>query len=249
MSRRCDSEVAPGVYRLGTRWVNFYLVTEGGEAVLVDAGYPAYFAQLTRLAESLGTGLGALRATIVTHHHVDHAGTAEAVRVQACAPVLVDPRDSEKVRGQRRSHPPSGFSREVWRPSMIRYLAHTVRAGGARYRPVTEVAPLEEGQRLDLPAQPRILPTRGHTAGHCSVLLEDRGVLLCGDAMVNFDYASGETGPKLHRFNEDRDTALASLAQFDDLDVEAVLFGHGDPWREGLGRALELVRSEEEARQ
>jgi hypothetical protein len=43
------------------------------------------------------------------------------------------------------------------------------------------------------------------------VLLEERGVLFSGDPMVNFDYATGERGVKLHRFNEDRDGAMASL--------------------------------------
>lgn len=226
--------------------MNFYLVLDGDEALLVDAGYPGYFAWLAPLAEALGLGLEAVKAVIVTHHHVDHAGAAEAVRSRARARVLVDQGDVEKVRGERRSHPPSGFYRQVWRPTMIRYLVHTIRAGGARYRPVREVAPLEDGERLDLPGGPRILRTPGHTAGHCSVLLEERGVLLCGDAMVNFDYASGDIGPKLHRFNEDRDRAFGSLECFEGLDVETILFGHGDPWRDGLGRALELVREREE---
>ena len=36
------TEVADGVFRLGTAWPNFHLVTEGREAILVDAGYPGY---------------------------------------------------------------------------------------------------------------------------------------------------------------------------------------------------------------
>ena len=39
-------EVAESVYRLGTRWANFYLVVDGGEGLLVDAGYRRYFKQL-----------------------------------------------------------------------------------------------------------------------------------------------------------------------------------------------------------
>jgi glyoxylase-like metal-dependent hydrolase (beta-lactamase superfamily II) len=83
------SEVADGVHRLGTRWANFYLVVEGDEGLLVDAGYPRYLKQLQGAARTLGMGLDAIRAVIVTHHHVDHAGTAEAVRSQAGATVLV----------------------------------------------------------------------------------------------------------------------------------------------------------------
>jgi glyoxylase-like metal-dependent hydrolase (beta-lactamase superfamily II) len=239
---QAPAEVASGVYRLGTKWVNFHLVVDGDEAVLVDAGYPGYLEQVARQLSALGLGLDAIRAVIITHHHVDHAGTAEEVRSRANARVFVHEGDAPRVRGEHPSHPPSGFYREAWRPSMIRYLAHTIRVGGARYRPVSDVTLLEDGL-LDVPARPRIVYTPGHTKGHCSVLLEDRGTLLSGDAMMNFDYASGGTGLKLHRFNEDREGARASLQRFDGLDVETVLFGHGDPWTKGLERAVEQVRN------
>jgi glyoxylase-like metal-dependent hydrolase (beta-lactamase superfamily II) len=126
---------------------------------------------------------------------------------------------------------------------MVRYLAHTVRVGGARYRPVSRVEVLDEDRILDVPGRPRVIATPGHTAGHFSVVGDDRGVLFAGDAMVNFDYATGETGLRQHRFNEDRVRALASLARLDGVNAETVLFGHGDPWTGGLPRALEIVRS------
>jgi glyoxylase-like metal-dependent hydrolase (beta-lactamase superfamily II) len=236
------SEVAEGVHRLGSRWANFYLVVEGDEGLLVDAGYPGYFRQLQRATQALGVGLQAIRAAIITHHHVDHAGTAEAVRSQAGASVLVGAGDAAIVRGEHPSHPPQGFWREGWRASMIAYLLHSGRMGGARYRPVSAVEVLDDDGRLDLPGRPRIIPTPGHTAGHRSVWLEDRGVLFTGDAMVNFDYANGERGLKLHRFNEDRERAMASIRHLEGIGAEVVLFGHGDPWRGGVGRALDIVR-------
>ncbi|MGH3032160.1 MAG: MBL fold metallo-hydrolase [Gaiellaceae bacterium] len=241
-SPRKGDEVAQGVYRLGSRWVNHCLVVDGPGAILVDAGYPGYLGQLEPAIAALGRRLEEIEAVLVTHHHVDHAGTAEAVRSRAGADVFVGAGDAPIVRGERPSHPPSGFYRQVWRPSMIAYLLHTVRAGGARYRSVSEVTTLQDDGRLDLPGGPRVVYTPGHTAGHCSVLLEERGVLLTGDAMVNFDYATGRRGLKLHRFNEDREGAMASLGRLDGLDAEIVLFGHGDPWPGGLGRALEIVR-------
>jgi glyoxylase-like metal-dependent hydrolase (beta-lactamase superfamily II) len=125
---------------------------------------------------------------------------------------------------------------------MIRYLAHTVAFGGARYRPVAATTPPDSDAVLDLPGRPRVIPTPGHTAGHYSVLLAERGVLFSGDAMVNFDYAAGKSGVKLHRFNEDRERARSSLQQLEGLDAEIVLFGHGDPWTQGVDRAVELAR-------
>ena len=241
-------EVAPGVYRLGTRWANFYLVVDGGEGLVVDSGYPGYFAKLEALAESLGIGIGAIRTVIVTHHHVDHAGTAEAVRSRAGATVFVGADDAPIVRGEHPSHPPNGFWRQAWRPSMVGYLLHSARAGGARYRPVGALSTLDEDRTLDLPGRPRVIPTPGHTAGHCSVLLEERGVLFTGDAMINLDYATGERGLGLHRFNEDREGAMAALGRLEGLEAETLLFGHGDPWTGGLGWALDTVMERERSR-
>lgn len=238
-------EVADGVYRLGTTWANFHLVRDGAEWTLVDGGYSGYLAQIESALGALGSCLGAVSAVIVTHHHVDHVGTAEALRSCAGARVFVHHADADIVSGERRSHVPPGFYRQSWRPSMMRYLLHTLRVGGARYSPVSEVQRLGEDQTLDVPGRPRVFHAPGHTAGHCSVLLAERGVLLVGDALVNFDYASGERGPRLHRFNDDRPRALVSLALLEALEADTVLFGHGDPWRGGIQTAVETARQQE----
>lgn len=234
-------EVADKVYRLGTQWANFYLVADGAAVLMIDAGYPGYRRQVTEALASMGRQLSAVTAVIVTHHHVDHVGTAEHVRSRGGARVLVHEGDAPMVNGHRHSHVPPGFYRQSWRPSMVRYLAHTVAVGGARYRAVSATEPLPEG-RLDLPGRPRVIHTHGHTAGHCSVLLEERGVLFTGDALVNFDYASGEVGVRLHRFNEDRDGAVRSLDLLGALHAETLLFGHGDPWTQGVQRAVERAQ-------
>jgi glyoxylase-like metal-dependent hydrolase (beta-lactamase superfamily II) len=235
-------EIAKGVFRLGSKWVNLYLVVEGDEAVLLDSGYPRYWKQIAGALKSLGSGPSAITAVIVTHHHVDHAGTAEQARSVAGANVFVHERDAPMVKGERRSHVPPGFYRQAWRPSMAAYLAHTVAAGGAKYRPVSRVETITDDQVLDVAGRPLVVATPGHTAGHCSVVLEDRGVLFAGDALVNFDYATGSSGLGQHRFNEDRVAALASLDRLNRFDAETLLFGHGDPWTQGARQALDIVR-------
>jgi glyoxylase-like metal-dependent hydrolase (beta-lactamase superfamily II) len=236
------SEVADGVYRLGTKWANFYLVVDADDVALIDAGYPDYRHQITSALQALRKPLSGIACVVVTHHHVDHVGTADHLRSVAGASVLVHRDDAPIVRGERRSHVPPGFYRQSWRPSMARYLAHTVGAGGARYRPVASVHELGDEETIDAPGRPRVIHTPGHTAGHCSVVLADRDVLFSGDAMVNFDYATGKRRLGQHRFNDDRRRALSSLARLDGVDAAIVLFGHGDPWTQGSGKAIEIVR-------
>jgi glyoxylase-like metal-dependent hydrolase (beta-lactamase superfamily II) len=236
-------EVAEGVFRLGTGWLNFYLVEEDGEFTLIDAGYPRYWRHLTEAVEVLGTSLEAIRAVILTHHHVDHVGIAQRLRSTARARVFVGEGDLWIVAGNYPSHANPGFYRKAsWRPSGIRFIAHSAAAGGGKYRPVQGVEALKENQTLDLPGRPRVIATPGHTGGHHSLALEERGVLFAGDAMASYDYVSGRRGVGLHRLNDDRETALASLAHLDRIDAKVVLFGHGEPWTDGLQRALEIAR-------
>ena len=237
-------EVAEGVYRLGTKWINFYLVEEDGEFTLVDAGYPGYWQYLVEAVDALGTSLDAIRAVILTHHHADHVGTAARLQSTTGARVLVGECDACIVAGKYPSHANPGFySQSPWRASGLGFIAHSAAAGGAKYRPVESVEALTHDQTLDVPGRPRVIHTPGHTAGHCSVALEDRGVLLSGDALANFDYISGKPGIGQHRLNDDSEMALASLARLEPIDAEVVLVAHGDPWTGGLREAIEIARS------
>jgi glyoxylase-like metal-dependent hydrolase (beta-lactamase superfamily II) len=237
-------EVAEGVYRLGTRWINFYLVAEGGEFTLVDAGYPGYWKHLAAATVALGTTPDAIRGVILTHHHADHVGTAAHLKSRGRTGVFVGAGDAWIVSGRYPSHANPGFYRDCcWRPSGMGFLAHSAAAGGAKYRPVEDVEALEAAAGIDdLPGRPRVITTPGHTAGHHSVSLPGRGALLAGDAIANFDYATGRSGLGQHRFNDDRGLAFASLERLDGVDAEIVLPGHGDPWTGGLARALEIIR-------
>jgi glyoxylase-like metal-dependent hydrolase (beta-lactamase superfamily II) len=241
--RQRPPEIAPGVYRLGTRWISFYLVAEGTEFTLVDAGYPGYWKYLAAAIDALGACPQAIRAVIVTHHHADHAGTAERLRSTAGSRVLVGEGDAWIVAGKYPSHASPGFYRQsCLHPSGIRFLAHSAMAGGARYRPVLSLEALTKDETLDLPGRPRVIHTPGHTGGHYSVALPERGVLFSGDALASFDYVSGKRGIALHRLNDDREIALASLERLATVDAEIVLPAHGEPWTGGSARALEIAR-------
>lgn len=235
--------VAEGVYRLGTKWINLHLIEDDGEFTLVDTGYPSYWKHVVAATNALGTSPEAIRAVILTHHHADHVGTAERLRSTAGARVLVGEGDAWIVGGRYPSHANPGFYRDCWwRPNGIGFLAHSAVAGGARYRPVAKLEDLREDRTVDVPGRPLVIRTPGHTAGHYSVALPERGVLLAGDALANLDYATGRRAVGLHRFNDDREMARASLSRLDGVDADTVLFGHGDPWTGGLARALELAR-------
>jgi len=90
--------------------------------------------------------------------------------------------------------------------------------------------PLHDGETIRLgAAQLTVLHTPGHTPGHCALLLEERGVLFSGDALVTLDSATGRTGPQPVRWNDDPEQERASFERLRALDVAVVYPGHGEP--------------------
>jgi glyoxylase-like metal-dependent hydrolase (beta-lactamase superfamily II) len=74
--------------------------------------------------------------------------------------------------------------------------------------------------------------------------LEDRGVLIVGDALATIDLVSGESGPRLlPRFaNDDYELALVSLEKLELVKARWVLPGHGLPWQGSPQQAVKLAR-------
>jgi glyoxylase-like metal-dependent hydrolase (beta-lactamase superfamily II) len=237
-----SSTVAPGVHRLGSSLVNYYLIEEGERLTLVDAGLPRLRGDLEALLAARGKQLGDLEAVVLTHAHPDHVGFAERAR-EAGVPVHVHTADAEMARTRR-----GGGKRER---SMLPYLRN-----GATWRTlsgfarsgipprVREVTTFTGGDELDVPGRPRAIHTPGHSNGHCSLLLADRGVVLTGDAMCAWNPLTGRLGPQIMpgAFNVSSETAMSSLRSLETLDAATVVFGHGEPWTEGIGACVARAR-------
>jgi glyoxylase-like metal-dependent hydrolase (beta-lactamase superfamily II) len=212
--------VAERVYRLGSRWLNWYVIEDDGEVTVVDTGYPGYRPQLRSSASAI----------LITHAHADHVGSAARIHDDTGARVLVHAGDADVVRDGTPEPPPSFFS-DAWRPRFARYLVHAARNDARSIEPVPSVETFADDERLDVPGRPRVLHTPGHTAGHCAFVLEDRGVIFSGDSLVTRDNVSGRTGPQPIRWNDDQEQARSSYERLFALPADVVLPGHGEPWR------------------
>lgn len=237
------------MHRLGTTLVNLYLVEEGGRYTVVDAGLPAYFGQIAAALAALGADVHDVEAVVLTHGHADHAGTAERLRTEAQAQVHVHGADAQMARTAKAPANERGLVPYLRHPSAVRYVAHLIRNGATRAPRVEDVTTFMEGDVLDVPGRPAVIGTPGHTHGHSSLLLADRGVLFAGDALCSRNPLTGREGPQVMpaAFNASTEQALASLDRLAPLDAGTLLFGHGRPWTGGaaaaVARARELGRS------
>jgi glyoxylase-like metal-dependent hydrolase (beta-lactamase superfamily II) len=240
-------DIAPRVHRLGNWAVNWYLVEDGGRLTAVDAGVPGFKGSLPADLAALGFGLGDVEAVILTHSDGDHTGVAEAMR-EGGARVLIHSADEPKL---RKPGPKSGDAkplkilREMWRPSLWRIFGSMVLAGAARPTKIADAETFGGGAVLDVPGHPRVIPTPGHTPGHCAFHFEEHGALFVGDAMCAMNPVTGEKGPQLmpRVMNESDALARQSLDAIEPIDAQIMLFGHGEPWRGGVGVAVAQARA------
>lgn len=231
-------EIIEGVYRLGSRWVNFYLVAEGDALAFVDSGFPGYVPLATAALENLGRKPTDVKAIVLTHTHSDHIGGAQALSEESGAPILVHKGEAADATGDARPANPKGFLPNMWRPRMLRFTGHAIANKGMAHVTVPEVTPFEDDEVLDVPGKLRVVHCPGHSVGHSALLLEDKRILFCGDAMGTLALNTGETGAMVLPFNVDRASAIRSLDVLEKVDADILLPGHGNP---GRGRMSELV--------
>jgi glyoxylase-like metal-dependent hydrolase (beta-lactamase superfamily II) len=94
---------------------------------------------------------------------------------------------------------------------------------------------------LPVPGSPHVVPTPGHTLGHCAFHFPDRDCVIVGDAVVTLDPYTALVGPRLvaRAATADSDRNLRTLDGIAATGARTVLVGHGDPW---TGGAEALVR-------
>ena len=186
--------------------VNAYLVGD----VLVDAGTRF---NGRRILSSL-TGYP-VRTHVLTHGHVDHAGSSRQVAAELGVPVWVGARDAEAVRSGRPPLPAGPFQR-AGEPM-------------GRFPGVPVDRELVEGDEVGPGFV--VLDTPGHTDGAISLWRERDRVLVCGDVIFAMHVLT--TVPGIHEPLKmpTMDPALnrQSIRRIAALEPQLTLAGHGPP--------------------
>ena len=238
-------DVAAGVHRIEDAFTNWYIIEAQDGLTIVDAGVPSSWDSLLHALDELQRPLADVRALVLTHAHFDHVGFAERLRNEHGTPVYVHANDVPLTQ-----HP---WRYDHERPRTPYFLTQVralpIVAALVRHRafwppPIRSVVRYGDVGSLPVPGEPVIVPTPGHTLGHCALHLPDRDVLIAGDAIVTLDPYTGRTGPRLVA----RAATVDSRRNLDSLDALAatgamtVLTGHGEPWTDGIAAAVATAR-------
>lgn len=191
-----------------------YLVEYRDLLVLVDAGMRGeedrIMAAISRLNRQ------DLDLIYITHGHLDHYGSAAAVRRMTGAPIAIHRADAPAMAGgETRLGQPRGVGRIL---AALLPLAQP----WLRPEPAQADILLDDDQSLDgLGMNARALYTPGHTVGSTCLVMEDR-VAFSGDLVTT-------TGsPHVQRaFAEDWAQIPISVARLQEVEPEVVYPGHG----------------------
>jgi glyoxylase-like metal-dependent hydrolase (beta-lactamase superfamily II) len=212
---------------------NVYLVADGGEGALIDAGFADDDSMKARLDYLAGLEDVKLAYIVLTHHHFDHSSGAHRLREatgarivthRAEAPLLVEagrvdtPQDVDLPKEAREA-------REV----ILRWREEAARAVPDRL--------VEDGERMRVGgATLRAVHTPGHSAGHICLFLEEERVLFSGDNVLGVGTTAIAPPP-----HGDMAQYVASLRKMQSLDAGLLCPGHGPVVREPNRKLQELI--------
>jgi glyoxylase-like metal-dependent hydrolase (beta-lactamase superfamily II) len=210
-----DPDWPPGVHMVrGIMSVPHVLVDAGG-AVLLDTGFPGDAGRIKRVMAKAGVGPRDVRAILLTHGHIDHAGNAAMLKAWTGAGIYAHPLEEEHVAGM---YPYSGFAR------LTGWLEAAGRAV-TRYRPVTIDHRLNDGDELPFWGGLRVVHLPGHTDGHCGFYSARHQLLFSGDLWVRFLMRT-QTSPRI--FSDNVAQVPGSMLKAQSFRARWVVPGHYD---------------------
>lgn len=237
-------EVAADVFWMGGGLVNWYLLRDGQDLTLVDAGYPGDTDDVIETVASLGSRTGTLSAVLITHAHADHIGAIAQLQAAHGTPAYIGMADAQPARtGLLDQVTMRAVLAAAWRPRVALWAVAAVRRGGRHpdAAPGVRALTAAAGTELDLPGRPIPVPTPGHTPGHLAYYLPRAGAVITGDALVTGHATVRQPGPRSlpTMFDADPAQAQQSLLALSQLDANVILPGHGRPLHQPMAEAVE----------
>lgn len=205
-----------------------HVLVDSGGAVLLDTGFPGDAKKIRRRLDELGLGPRDVRAILLTHGHIDHAGNLAELKAWTGAPVYAHPLEQPHIDG---AFPYRRLAR----------ICGALEAAGralTRYRGASIDVTIAEGDELPFWGGLRVVHLPGHTLGHCGFYSARHHLLFSGDLWVRFMMRT-QMSPRI--FTAAPELIPASMRKARALGARWIVPGHYD-----LPNALRLRRRFEE---
>ena len=219
MTQPLPIPAAPGIRRIRLSWSNAFILGDGADFILVDAGTPRDKIALARILPLPQSSR--CHALWLSHAHPDHAGSMAFVARRYNTPVVAHEAERPFIESGQLYAPPHAIQRAAFRLGAPMWPVRPCRLSRA----------LSGGEVLESPAGDwLVVHTPGHTDGHVSFFRERDGVLLAGDSLLNILPWTRRTGLTLplRLFTQDSEQAMESARILARLRPRVLLAGHGE---------------------
>jgi glyoxylase-like metal-dependent hydrolase (beta-lactamase superfamily II) len=210
-------QLTSGLFRVLLGRYQAYVWHDADGATLIDTGAADTGGQLAHALDEIDIEPQEVRRVVLTHFHEDHAGAAAEVRGWGEVEVVASPTDAAVLRGDVTAPEP------VLSPANFA-LHRQLTSAVPPAPPVVVDREVTDGDVLDFGGGARVIAVPGHTGGSIAVHLPEHGVLLTGDAVIQW---AGRILAGV--FNTDDRAARASLARLGQFDFDVAALGHGNP--------------------
>ncbi|MDE3126442.1 MAG: MBL fold metallo-hydrolase [Gemmatimonadota bacterium] len=204
------------VHTLFTGVANTHLIESERGVIVIDAGMPRQAQRVINAIRALGHSPQDVRLILLTHGHIDHAGSAVALKRLTGAPIALHRADARLTATRDLKIPPG-------RNATTDVIGQAIAKFGWVV-PLETFMPdiwLDDGMMLrDFGIDARVVHTPGHTAGSISIACED-GTLFVGDALLNVLHIS------FPLWWEDSAAAHESACKIRALQPRVCYSGHG----------------------
>jgi hydroxyacylglutathione hydrolase len=207
------TEILSGIHWIEGVNANSYIVIEDG-LMLVDTGMPRNAKKIVDyISNTLGRQPSDLKTIVLTHCHIDHAGSACELRRLTNAKVAIHQEDADFIAGRKPMPAPKGAISILLKAFSPFF----------KFTPVQPDMTLKENDKV---GRLKVIHTPGHTPGSISLYDPDRKILFSGDT-VRYIKGKIEGSPK--SFTLDMHLARQSIEKISQLDFDVMLSGHGEP--------------------
>jgi glyoxylase-like metal-dependent hydrolase (beta-lactamase superfamily II) len=231
-------ELAPGVHALGGSkggHVRAFLLETNGELTLVDTLFENDGSGVLDAIRKLGRSPGDLMRIALTHAHRSHLGGLAALKRETGAAVLAHEWEADIVSGDRPAQP-------VGLKPTAPFRTYPFQVGIFFNRPKHRPCPIDESiGDGDAVGPLRVLHVPGHSPGHLAFFLEERRVLLSGDAIAT--WPRFEAGWPAFTLNPDQHAE--SIRRLAALEAAIVGVGHGNPITDGAAERVHRLAAPE----
>ena len=148
-------EIAPGVHQIRALGARVTVLSEGDNAVLVDAGSRGSHGPISSGLDALGIPMERVGLIVLTHYHPDHTGGLSKLVLAMSAKVATHRLEARILAGEEPAPSP-------YRTGLIATLTRPV-MGPLYGAPVDVDYALEDGDRLPFDLEVRVVHTPGHT--------------------------------------------------------------------------------------